>query len=276
MGQLNLDFTMPGLSCEEGRAGPGRRRQRRTARHRRPMPRKMPSSQTARNAQGRSQEKSRAQSRREEREAAPKADEKKADGSDDVLAPPPGTTITKYPKVEPKKNGIRDLCLSLFGLREAKIKQVTVNCQTDKGQRAGGSTPSDSQDWPLVVRRPGTDISADLFLEPPPGDCHQKNFTIMVMYEDGQAGNATAIAQEHTDPKLAVDPEQAGGSAARRLALLDGRRKTLRQAREHRLRKRCGSRRPGKTISRCRSPVSSGFTSACSTARNPPSRSPSG
>ena len=28
------------------------------------------------------------------------------------------------------------------------------------------------------------------------------------MYEDGQAGNATAIAQEHTDPKLAVDPKK--------------------------------------------------------------------
>ena len=50
--------------------------------------------------------------------------------------------------------------------------------------------------------------SADLFLEPPPGDCHQKNFTIMVMYEDGQAGNANAMAQEHTDSKLAVDPKK--------------------------------------------------------------------
>ena len=125
-----------------------------------------------------------------------------------MLAPPPGTTITKFPKVEPKKNGIRDLCLSLFGLREAKIKQVTVNCQTDKGPTNWRLDTTDSQDWPLVVRRPGTDIAADLFLEPPPGDCHQKNFTITVMYEDGQAGNATAIAQEHTDPKLAVDPKK--------------------------------------------------------------------
>ncbi len=50
----------------------------------------------------------------------PKAEEKKTDGSDDVLAPPPGTTITKFPKVEPKKNGIRDLCLSLFGLQRSE------------------------------------------------------------------------------------------------------------------------------------------------------------
>ena len=139
---------------------------------------------------------------------APKAEEKKTDGTDDVLAPPPGTTITKFPKVEPKKNGIRDLCLSLFGLREAKIKQVTVNCQTDKGQTSWRLDTSDSQDWPLVVHRPGNDLSADLFLEPPPGDCHQKNFTITIMYEDGQAGNATTIAQEHTDPKLAVDTDK--------------------------------------------------------------------
>ena len=100
------------------------------------------------------------------------------------------------------------MCLALFGLREAKIKQVTVNCQTDKGATNWRLDTTDTEDWPLVVRRPGTDISADLFLEPPPGDCHQKNFTIMVMYEDGQAGNATATAQEHTDPKLAVDPNK--------------------------------------------------------------------
>ena len=93
-------------------------------------------------------------------------------------------------------------------MREAKIKQVTVNCQTDKGATNWRLDTTDSEDWPLVVRRPGNDISADLFLEPPPGDCHQKNFTITVMYEDGQAGNATTTAQEHTDPKLAVDSKK--------------------------------------------------------------------
>ena len=99
------------------------------------------------------------------------------------------------------------MCLALFGLREAKIKQVTVNLP-DRQRRDQLATGYDSQDWPLVVRRPGNDISADLFLEPPPGDCHQKNFTITVMYEDGQAGNATTTAQEHTDPKLAVDSKK--------------------------------------------------------------------
>src|SRR5262249_19650283 len=66
-----------------------------------------------------------------QKDQAKKGEGKKTDGSDDVLAPPPGTTITKIPKVEPKKNGIRDLQLSLFGLRPAKIKQITVNCQSD-------------------------------------------------------------------------------------------------------------------------------------------------
>ena len=45
-------------------------------------------------------------------DATKKPDAKKAAAGDDVLAPPPGTTVTKIPKVEPKKNGIRDLYLS--------------------------------------------------------------------------------------------------------------------------------------------------------------------
>ena len=138
---------------------------------------------------------------------AKKTDEtKKTDGTDDALAPPPGTTITKYPKVEPKKNGIRDINLSLFGLREAKIKQVTVMCQQAEGGPVSWRLDTtDSQDWPLVVRRAGTDLSADLFLEPPPGDSFQKDFMVTVMYEDGQQANATVKAAEHSDPKLAVD-----------------------------------------------------------------------
>ncbi len=140
--------------------------------------------------------------------AAPKAEEKKSGAEDDALAPPPGTTITKIAKVEPKKNGIRDLQLALFGLRAAKIRQVTVNCQTDRGPTSWRLDTSDSQDWPIFVRRSGTGISADLFLEPPPGDCFQKDFTIAVNYEDGQAANAQAKAgEQHTDPKLALDPK---------------------------------------------------------------------
>ena len=142
------------------------------------------------------------------KKAETKKDEpKKPEETDDALAPPPGTTITKYPKVEPKKNGIRDLQLALFGLRPAKIRQVMVNCQTDKGPASWRLDTSDSQDWPLVIHRAGTELSADLFLEPPPGDCFQKNFTININYEDGQAANANIQADKHSDPKLAVDPK---------------------------------------------------------------------
>jgi len=140
-------------------------------------------------------------------EAAQKPDAKKPAGDDDALAPPPGTTITRIPKVEPKRNGIRDLNLALSGLREAKIRQITVNCQTDKGPSGWRIDTSDSQDSPLVVLRTGTEAVADLFLEPPAGDCFQKNFMINVMYEDGQMANANAVAGEHTDAKLAVDPK---------------------------------------------------------------------
>jgi hypothetical protein len=58
-----------------------------------------------------------------------------------------------------------------------------------------------------VIHRAGTDLSADLFLEPPPGDCFQKNFTINLNYEDGQGANANIQADKHSDPKLAVDPK---------------------------------------------------------------------
>ena len=84
---------------------------------------------------------------------------------------------------------------------------MTVNCQTDKGQTSWRLDTSDSEDWPIVVRRAATESSADLFLEPPPGDCFQKDFTINVMYEDNQNGNANAKAEAHTNSDLAVDPK---------------------------------------------------------------------
>ena len=234
MGQPNLDFTMPGLSAKKDDA-PATPEAKKDGATPKPEPKKDETKKDARSRRPTAKKDAGSQSRaRKKKDAAPKAEEKKTDGSDDVLAPPPGTTITKFPKVEPKKNGIRDLCLSLFGLREAKIKQVTVNCQTDKGPTSWRLDTTDSQDWPLVVRRPGNDISADLFLEPPPGDCHQKNFTIMVMYEDGQAGNATAMVQDAHRSQAGRRSQEAGGPSARCVALSDGRRKTLRQARGHR------------------------------------------
>ena len=90
--------------------------------------------------------------------------------ADDVLAPPPGTVAAaKIPKLEPKPNGIRDLHLTLSSLRAAAIKQVTINAQTDKGPTTWRLDTTDSHDWPLVLRRAGTESWADLFLEPPAG-----------------------------------------------------------------------------------------------------------
>src|SRR5262249_3627315 len=92
---------------------------------------------------------------------AKKAEEKKAE-EEDVNAPPPGTTAaTKIPRVNPRKNGIRDLHLALYNLRPSPIKQVTVNGQTDKGPASWRLDTSDSEDWPIVVRRSGTESSAD-------------------------------------------------------------------------------------------------------------------
>ena len=140
------------------------------------------------------------------KEVAKKAEEKKAEEEDDVNAPLPGTTApTKIPRLNPKANGIRDLHLALHNLRPSPIKQVTVNLQTDKGATSYRLDTTDSEDWPIAVRRSGTESSADLFLEPPPGDVFQKDFTVNVTYEDNQNANATAKVPFHTKSDQAVD-----------------------------------------------------------------------
>jgi hypothetical protein len=145
---------------------------------------------------------------------------------DDVAAPPPGTVAVKPPpKIEARKNGIRDIQIALSGLRPAKIQQIQINCQTDQGQTswqldgAGG--------WPLVVRRAGTDPAADLFLEPPPADCHQKQFTVNVNYEDGQAASASFQADGHSDAKLAFDDKAPAAEAPDAWVFLEGGEKLL-------------------------------------------------
>ena len=148
-------------------------------------------------------------------EAAKKAEEKKPEEPDDVNAPLPGTTApTKIPRVHPKKNGIRDLQITLHNLRPSKIKQVTINGQTDKGQASYRLDTSDSEDWPIAVRRSETDSTADLFLEPPQGDCFQKDFTINVMYEDNQ--NANVQAKVHVPHRSPTRPSPRTSRPSRR------------------------------------------------------------
>ncbi len=144
--------------------------------------------------------------------------------ADDVLAPPPGTApaAARIAKLDPKPNGIRDLHMSLSGLRKAAIKQVTVSAQTDKGATNWRLDTSDSHDWPLVLRRAGNESWADLFLEPPPGDLKGKALTVNVTYQDGQNGNATIQAEQSTDPKLAFDPKIPAPSFDARVYLTGG------------------------------------------------------
>src|SRR5262249_26037829 len=134
-------------------------------------------------------------------------DAKPAAPADDVVAPPPGTiTPPKIPNVEPKPNGICDLHVSLSGLREAAVRQVMINTQTDKGPTSWQLDTTGSNAWPLVIRRAGTEPWADLFLEPPAGDLKGKSLTVNVTYADGQNGNATIQVDKPTDPKRAYDP----------------------------------------------------------------------
>jgi hypothetical protein len=143
------------------------------------------------------------------KDATKKADDKKDDAQDDALAPPPGTTITKIESVPAKKNGIRDLHLALFGLRDAKIRQITINCMTDGGPTMYRLDSPDSQNWPIVMRRAGNDLGADLYIEPPATDCFQKQFMIMIMYEDNQQAQIAFQSDQHSDAKLAVDTKTA-------------------------------------------------------------------
>ena len=127
---------------------------------------------------------------------------------DDLAAPPPGTVApVKIAKVEAKPNGIRDIHLGLSSLRPAALKQVMIQCPTDKGQASWQLDTTGSANWPLTLTRAGSEPYADLFLEPPVGDCHDKEFTITLNYADGQQANTKVKATGHTDPKLAIDPQ---------------------------------------------------------------------
>ena len=127
---------------------------------------------------------------------------------DDLAAPPPGTVApVKVAKVEAKPNGIRDIHLSLSSLRPEALKQVMIQCPTDKGQASWQLDTTGSPNWPLTLTRAGSEPYADLFLEPPAGDCHDKEFTITLTFADGQQANTKVKATGHTDPKLAFDPQ---------------------------------------------------------------------
>ena len=139
-------------------------------------------------------------------ESSRKVETDKASPRDGALAPPPGTTVTKVARFPAEKNGIRDVGLALSGLRTAKVKQVTVNCPTEPKPTAWRLDTVDSHDWPLVLWRAGEEPWAEIYLEPPPGDSFQKDYQINVVYDDGQNGNVTAKADEHTDSHRAVDP----------------------------------------------------------------------
>ncbi len=198
MGQPNLDFTLPGLSGKKDE--PPKKDE---APKKQEMPKKGDAAK-----KGETPKKGEAGKKDEaaKKDETPKKPDAQAP-ADDVLAPPPGTTVVKFAKVDAKKNGIRDLNISLFGLRDKAIKQVMINCQTSTGPTSWRLDTSDSQDWPLVIQRTGNEPIADIYLEPPPGDCFEKDFTINVNYEDGQAANVNTKAGSHSDAKLAVDPK---------------------------------------------------------------------
>jgi hypothetical protein len=148
-------------------------------------------------------------------------DEKKGAG-DDLSAPPPGTVLPpKMPKVEPKPSGIRDIHLALSGLRDVAIQQIMIQCPTDKGQAMWQLDTTGTPAWPISLRRAGKETWADLFLEPPEGDCHNRPLMINLMYADGQNANVQAQVSGHTDPKLKFDPAAPTHALDARVYLAD-------------------------------------------------------
>lgn len=141
----------------------------------------------------------------------PGSDNKEAAAETNAFAPAPGTTIKIIPKISPKPNGIRDLHLWLTGLFDSKIKQITIQAQSDKGQTQYRLDTANSDAWPLELKRSGVEPTADLFLEPPPGDCHDKQFTITITYEDGKNGNANIKVDQHTNAELKIDSDKPTG-----------------------------------------------------------------
>jgi len=153
---------------------------------------------------------------------APKPAPKPGAG-DSPAAPPPGTSApAAIPKVEPRPNGIRDIHLSLSGLRPSAIRQVTATAQTDKGPASWSLDTSGSPAWPLTIRRAGAESWADLFLEPPAGDIKDKPFAIVVTYADGQPGNVQVKATGSSDSKLAFDPVAPSPALDARVFLAGG------------------------------------------------------
>jgi hypothetical protein len=150
------------------------------------------------------------------------AKDAKQGAGDDLSAPPPGTApIVKMPKVEPKPSGIRDIHLAVSGLRDAAIQQMMIQCPTDKGQAMWQLDTTGTPAWPVSLRRAGKETWADLFLEPPEGDCHNKQFMINLIYADGQNANIQAQATGHTDPKLKFDPAAPTASLDARVYLAE-------------------------------------------------------
>lgn len=161
------------------------------------------------------------------KEAAPEADQP---------APPPGTVVptttrtasparaSQTPRAEPEPNGIRDLRVSLSGLRTAELTQVVVSCQTGEGETRWRLDTTGSTDWPLVLRRSGDRPRADLFLEPPAGDCKGKTFQINLTYADQNSASLSVQADRSTDPERAFEADQPASSSGFevRLFLDDG------------------------------------------------------
>ncbi|WP_169977229.1 NPCBM/NEW2 domain-containing protein [Tautonia rosea] len=171
--------------------------------------------------------------------AKPSSEEHPAVGGDpekDAPLPPPGTVVprttptpstsrsTQAPRAEPEPNGIRDLHLRLSGLRDAELTQIVASCQTDEGQSRWRLDTSGSTDWPLVLKRSGKRPHADLFLEPPAGDCNGKSFQINLTYADQQSASLTVKVDQSTDPAHVVDADLPANSTGYdvRVFLKDG------------------------------------------------------
>ena len=264
VGQPNLDFTMPDRSDKKE-----------------PKPDELQEGDTDPKDRGpadqKEEEKKAEVRRRKRRKKTPgRTRRRKPAEADDVIAPPPGTAApAKIAKLEPKKNGIRDLHLSLSGLRNSPIKQVMVNCQTDKGPTSWRLDTSDSQDWPLV-RPPVGDRVVGRPLPRAPARRRSRR-TSRSTSRTRTARTATPRQGRRAHRRQARrSTRRPRGPAARRPGLPHGRRASS----------SASSRAIGEDSLKLTTPwqdhldvpwpASSASTSACPSTRSRPTRSPAG
>ena len=123
-------------------------------------------------------------------------------------------------------NGIGDVHLQCRGVAPGRtITQAVVMASIGGVPQVWMLEPNNTPFWRLASERTEGGDTAELYLEPPAGDCFGAQFDVTLSLDDNQSVKLNLKATTHTDAKLKAAPAEApaGESApAAALVLLDG------------------------------------------------------